>query len=271
MRNLSMVNPIFFLFCLVSHISSVSSSTPRYTAADNIAINCGTRGNSTAMDNRQWIGDIHSNFTPIEEADLKSVASTALRIGHSIDTVPYLTARLSYSQFMYQFLVTPGPKFVRLYFNPVPYLGFIGSQDFFTVKAGSFTLLRNFSASIHANSLTEDKTLYKEFCINVEKDQKLNLTFIPISPRSSSSKLYAFINGIEIVSMPTNLYYRPHGPGVPHVGQNSLFSINYEMALEMVFRFNVGGSVISPVEDTGMFRAWSQLPDEYYVMGVIST
>lgn len=36
------------------------------------------------MDKRQWIGDIHSNFTPIEEADLKSVASTALRIGHLV-------------------------------------------------------------------------------------------------------------------------------------------------------------------------------------------
>jgi hypothetical protein len=94
----------------------------------------------------------------------------------------------------------------------------------------------------------------------------LNLTFIPISPRSSSSELYAFINGIEIVSMPTNLYYRTDCPGVPHVGQNSLFPINYEMALEMVFRFNVGGSVTSPVEDTWMFRAWSQLPDEYYFM-----
>jgi hypothetical protein len=49
--------------------------------------------------------------------------------------------------------------------------------------------------------------LVKEFCINVEGNQKLNLTFIPLS--TSSGNFYAFINGIEIVSMPEHLYYSP--------------------------------------------------------------
>ncbi|XP_059449625.1 receptor-like protein kinase FERONIA [Corylus avellana] len=265
MRNLSMLTRIF-LFCLLSHhIYVVSTSTPRYTDADNIAINCGTRDNSTAMDKRQWIGDIHSKFTPIEEGDPKSNASTPQIQDSSVNTVPYMTARLSYSQFMYEFRVTPGPKFVRFYFYPVSYSGFEGSQDFFTVKANSFTLLSNFSASIniHADSLKEDKTLSKEFCINVEKDQILNLTLIP-SP-STSSKFYAFINGIEIVSMPKKLYYDPEGPGVPYVGQNYHFSINYEMALEKFFRLNVGGGFISAVDDTGMFREWSQQDDDYWL------
>jgi len=267
MRNLSVLTPIFyiFLFCLLSQISSVSTLTPRYTAADNIAVNCGTRDNSTAMDKREWIGDIHSKFTPIEEGDHKSIASTAQRQDSSVDRVPYLTARLSYSQFMYDFHLTPGPKFVRFYFYPVSYSGFEGSQDFFTVKANLFTLLRNFSASIHANSLKVE-TLSKEFCINVEKDQILNLTFIP-SP-STSRKFHTFINGIEIVSMPKNLYYRSsEGPGVPYVGQNYHFSISYEMALHKVFRLNVGGGFISPVEDTGMFRAWSQQDNDYWLGG----
>jgi hypothetical protein len=216
------------------------------------------------MDKREWIGDTHSKFTPIEEGDHKSIASTAQRQDSSVDRVPYLTARLSYSQFMYDFHPTPGPKFVRFYFYPVSYSGFEGSQDFFTIKANSFTLLRNFSASIHTNSLKVE-TLSKEFCINVEKDQILNLTFIP-SP-STSRKFHAFINGIEIVSMPKNLYYGPEGPGVPYVGQNYHFSISYEMALHKVFRLNVGGGFISPVEDTGKFRAWSQQNDDYWLGG----
>jgi hypothetical protein len=271
MRNLSMLTPIFyifFIFCLFCHICAVSASTtPRYIAVDNIALSCGTRDNSTARDQREWIGDIHSKFAPVEEPNHKSTNSEAESHDY-VDAVPYKTARISYSQFMYEFVVTPGPKFVRLHFNPVSYPGFEGSRDFFTVKAGSFTLLRNFSASIyiHANSLTElDKTLSMEFCINVEKDQKLNLTFIPISPRSTSSKFYAFINGIEILSMPKKLYYDPEGPGVPYVGQNYHFSINYEMALEKVFRLNVGGGFISAVDDTGMFREWSQ--DTDYTLG----
>jgi hypothetical protein len=96
------------------------------------------------MNEREWVGDIDSKFTPIEEAN----ASTT---DHSQDSVDF-TARLSYSQFMYDFHVTtPGPKFVRLFFYPASYSGFEGSssQDFFTVKANSVTLLRNFSASIY--------------------------------------------------------------------------------------------------------------------------
>jgi hypothetical protein len=39
------------------------------------------------------------------------------------------------------------------------------------------------------------------------------------------------------------------------------------MALHKVFRLNVGGGFISPVEDTGMFRAWSQQDDDYWLGG----
>jgi len=267
MRNLSMLTPIFyvfFLFCLLSHISSVSTSTPPYTAVDNIILNCGTHDNSTAMDKREWIGDIRSKFTPIEEADHKSNTSAAQHQGSSVDPVPYSNARLSYSQFMYDFHLTPGPKFVRFYFYPVSYPGFEVSRDFFTVKAGSFTLLKNFSASIHANSLKVE-TLSKEFCINVGKDQKLNLTFIPFP--STSGKFYVFINGIEIVSMPDKLYYGAEVPGgVPKlVGQDTDFSIYDDKALEKVVRLNVGGGFISAVADTGMFREWSQQNDSSWL------
>jgi hypothetical protein len=253
MRNLSILTPIFFFFFfsvfLVCHISIVTS-TPPYLAVDSIALNCGNSGNATARDRREWIGDIGSKFAPTEEPNHKSTKSEAKSHDY-MDAVPYRTARISSSQFTYVFTVNrPGPKFVRLHFYPASYSGFDNSIDFFTVKAGSFTLLTNFSASIHANS-SEEKTLSKEFCINVEKDQNLDVKFIP-SP-SNSGKFYAFINGIEIVSMPDNLYYGPEGVDVPYVGYNYRFSMTYNMALEMVVRLNVGGGFISPVDDTGMF------------------
>jgi hypothetical protein len=58
------------------------------------------------------------------------------------------------------------------------------------------------------------------------------------------------------------MYYSPQGftkdELVPkYVGQAPQFFINYSMALEMVYRLNVGGNSISPMEDTGMFREWS--------------
>ncbi|XP_050249378.1 receptor-like protein kinase FERONIA [Quercus robur] len=246
---------IFCLFVILCRILTVTS-TPRYIADENITISCGSSGISRANDERDWIGDIGSKFAPTEEPNHKSDTSTAEIQGTS-NAVPYMTARLSNWQFTYVFPVTPGPKFVRLYFYSASYSGFERSKDFFTVKAGSFTLLANFSASILANS-SRHSDIYKEFCINVDKSQKLNLTFIPFS-----SNYYAFINGIEIVSMPEDLYYRPHNVAngeelIPvYVGQAPQFYINDSMALEMVYRLNFGGGSISPKEDTGMFRQWS--------------
>ena len=156
---------------------------------------------------------------------------------------------LSYSQFTCIFPVTVGPKFVRLHFNPSSYSGF-ESTAFFTVKAGSFTLHRNFTAP---------GLLVKEFCINVEENQKLNLTFIFFS--TTSMNFYAFINGIGIVSMPKDLYYYSREDQsvekVPlYVGQSPEFYINYNMALKKFFRLNVGGSLVQQTEDTGFFRVW---------------
>ena len=70
--------------------------------------------------------------------------------------------------------------------------------------------------------------------------------------------------------MPEHLYYNPEGQiqseKVPiYVGQSPQFYINYSMALNMVFRLNVGGGLISPTEDTGFFREWS--PDSDYFLG----
>ncbi|KAG6660165.1 receptor-like protein kinase FERONIA [Carya illinoinensis] len=274
MANISILEPIMlvFLLFLLSYIS-IANSTPRYTAVDNIPLNCGSVGNLTDGDKRIWIGDMEpSKFAPIEERNQKSVTSEPQSQDSSIEPVPYGTARLSYSQFTYVFPVTSGPKFVRLYFYADSYSGFDESLAFFTVKANNkFTLLRNFSASILANYSGElTRTLSKEFCINVEKDQKLNLTFIP-TPSTASSRFFAFVNGIEIVSMPTYLYYsseenqrRPFD-----VDQHDQLLIENSTALEMIHRLNMGGSSISPNGDTGMFRAWSQ--DSPYLLsgGVI--
>ncbi|XP_059659097.1 receptor-like protein kinase FERONIA [Cornus florida] len=156
-----------------------------------------------------------------------------------------------------------GQKFIRLHFYPSKYPKFEPSKAFFTAKANQFTLLSNFSASLTAASLGSD-SLFKEFCINVEdEDQTLNITF---TPSSTPSDAYAFINGIEIVSMPTNLYYTPADPpyGITFIGhEQNPIHIENSTALETVHRLNVGGREISPMLDTGMFRSW--LKDDDYV------
>ncbi|KAA8547895.1 hypothetical protein F0562_004324 [Nyssa sinensis] len=110
-------------------------------------------------------------------------------------------------------------------------------------------MLRMSSFLFHLDPILLDK-VDREFCINVEEDQVLNITFTPSATPFGS---YGFINGIEIVSMPTNLYYRSLGS---IIGRQNTFSLENNKALETVYRLNVGGEEIPPDKDTNMFRRW---------------
>ncbi|XP_040993909.1 receptor-like protein kinase FERONIA [Juglans microcarpa x Juglans regia] len=246
------------LICMVS----VKSSSP-YTPIDQILLNCGSSGNSTALDNRTWIGDANLKFLPLEQPlnNHPSLTRIAARQSSTADLVPFATARISLSTFTYDFPVTAGQKFIRLYFYPASYSDFDRSKALFSVKAGPFTLLSNFNASLTADADGDPgDTIFREYCVNIKEDQRLNITFTPSLTVSDS---YAFINGIEILSMPPNLYYTPEDDqGFSFIGQINTYSIKNSTALETVYRFNVGGRSISPTEDTGMFRAWSQ-DDKY--------
>ncbi|GFY86946.1 receptor-like protein kinase 2 [Actinidia rufa] len=223
---------------------------------DNIAVNCGFSGNSTAADGRQWIGDSGSKYITSHSSKGKLINSIAVDRPLSPNPVPYKTARISRSQFTYTFQVSPGVKFIRLHFYPTSYRGFKRSKAFFTVKAGPYTLLSNFSAALTSDALRLP-SFAKEFCANVEENQRLIISFTP-SQGSSSNEVYAFVNGIEVISMPTGLYHTPEGEEGAHVvGKKHQFSIHKNIALEKAYRLNVGGSSISSLQDTGMFREWS--------------
>ncbi|XP_062106476.1 receptor-like protein kinase FERONIA [Humulus lupulus] len=265
MKNLPVlliITPFYFLFFLNNYITAVNSSTPSYIPVDNIAMDCGSLTDNDSEDGRKWIKDEPSKFAQTQDQQANSptksnYASTAILQPNSGPKVPFSTARIFRSPFTYSFPVTPGPKFVRLYFYPAQYQDFDASKAYFHVKAGSFTLLKNFSANLVAKNLNQDSFM-REFCINVaEPDQRLNLTFVP---SSSDNYSYAFVNGIEIVSMPTDLYYGVekgmHPPSF--VAQNNQpFEISDNLALETIWRINMGGRSISAKDDTGMYRKWS--------------
>ncbi|KAK2416039.1 receptor protein kinase FERONIA [Trifolium repens] len=118
----------------------------------------------------------------------------------------YSSARLSHTIFNYSFPVAIGPKFLRLVFYLSTYTnGFNRHDASFTVISNGFTLLKDFNASLNADVEGVD-TLLKEYVINVGEDQMLDLSFIPSNGNSNN---YAFINGIEVLSMPNDLYYTP--------------------------------------------------------------
>ncbi|KAL7582525.1 receptor-like protein kinase FERONIA [Lactuca sativa] len=225
-----------------------------YNPSDKILLNCGAVGELSDDDGRQWTTDVGSKFAL---AGANSIVSDAATQKPSVPTVPYMTARIFRSQFTYSFPVASGRKFVRLYFYPASYANLNASKGVFSVVSGSYTLLKNFSASETATNLNFD-FMTKEFSVNVDSGL-LNITFTP-SPNTPDS--YAFVNGIEVVSHPD--IYSSNGNAMI-VGTSTGFNINNYTVLENVYRLNVGGQAISPSDDTGLFRPWGG--DNAYVYG----
>jgi hypothetical protein len=128
------------------------------------------------------------------------------------------------------------------------------SKTSFSVTSGRYTFLSNFSGFHYTDPLGE-RSYAREFILNVEGEQKnLSITFTP-NPHLADA--YAFINGIEIVSMPTNLYYTTAGdPGLHNVDKDVNSPLQKETALELMYRINLAANYIEPYNDSGMFRSW---------------
>ncbi|KAK6279651.1 hypothetical protein POUND7_019918 [Theobroma cacao] len=226
-----------------------------YVPTEKILLNCGEKSELTDDDNRKWTPDVGSKF--LVGGGTNSVPSQAATQDPAVPEVPYLTARVFLSNFTYSFPVVAGRKFVRLYFHANSYDGQNATNALFSVTCGSYTLLKNFSAAQTSEALNY-AFIIKEYSINVDGDH-LNLTF---SPSSTPSNAYAFVNGIEVLSMP-DIY--SNTDGITIVGQNNQFTIDNSTALENVYRLNVGGNDISPSGDTGLFRSWYD--DQPYLFG----
>ncbi|KAM7516693.1 hypothetical protein LguiA_006276 [Lonicera macranthoides] len=230
-----------------------------YTPTYYVLFNCGSDTTTLSIDTRSWDGDTRSKFSP-PDAESNSTSSTASGQTNSITQVLYMTARIIQNcSYTYTFPLSLGPKFIRLYFYPATYNALEKSTPFFTVIANDYTLLQNFSAFLTVTYLKKYSMIIKEFLLQVTDHKSLNLTFSP-SPNS-----YAFINGIEIVSIPDNYYIHGLDKGIPNIGQMSPYYVNTTTALESLYRFNVGGNDIPGTNDTGMFRSW--VKDDDYLLG----
>ncbi|CAI0423729.1 unnamed protein product [Linum tenue] len=220
-----------------------------YAPTDKILLNCGASTDLNDTDSQTWHPDNQgSKYLPPSGNSLTAAAASQ---NPGVAQVPFMSARIFRSNFTYTFPVGSGHKFLRLYFYPASYGNNLNSTDaLFSVSAGGFTLLNNFSAA---------QTASAEYSINVDAGS-LNVTF---SPSTTSSRSFAFVNGIEVVSM-DNIYGDPNG-ALPIVGQSGTYSIDNSSALENVYRLNVGGNDISPSGDTGMLRSWSD--DQLYIYG----
>ncbi|KAL9323549.1 hypothetical protein ACSQ67_008406 [Phaseolus vulgaris] len=231
----------FFLLHFSLHLHA-------YTPEEIFTISCGTTGKSFDGQ-RRWTGDQDTNYLSFQDATASEKATTQ---SPSTNQIPYSTARLSRSQFNYSFPVSPGTKFLRLFFYPSDYPSFSRSHASFTVQSNQFTLLNAFNASLHADAQAT-QTIFREYVVNVNDGERLILTFTPSNPNS-----YAFINGIEVLSMPTDLYYTPlDDVEFTVVGSSTPYSVETSSALQTEYRINSGSQEIPPQNDTGLFRDWA--------------
>ncbi|KAI5432364.1 putative receptor-like protein kinase At5g39000 [Lathyrus oleraceus] len=247
------------LFLLFSTLV-VNSYNPDYT----LAINCGTSANTTAY-NRTWVGDSNDNSNIFSFIEPKTTGSSLTPQPNSLSSLetPFTTARISLSNFTYSFSsITSSPVFIRLHFYSTSYnYSFEPSNAVFSVIVNNnLTLLKNFNPYLWLHDDDEEK-ITKEYCIQIEPSEKLNITFIP-NDKNQSNVYYAFINGIEVVSLPSFLYYTDLDDTNYHFNllgfDNSAnpYQIRSDKALEMVYRVNVGGTQVPANDDTGMFRYW---------------
>jgi hypothetical protein len=101
--------------------------------------------------------------------------------------------------------------------------------------------------------------ILREFSLPATEAGFLAVTF---TPTPLSNETYAFVNGIEVISMP-DIYTDP----APTVGLPDQTVDFGGAALETMYRLNVGGSQtqILPTNDSGMTRTWYD--DTPYVLG----
>ncbi|XP_057951745.1 probable receptor-like protein kinase At5g24010 [Malania oleifera] len=248
-------NPNFFfsltqilLFSLIS-----SSSLAAFTPQDNFLINCGSNAD-TSIDDRLFLADSTkpgSNFlSPSPEKSL-SLKNQNPPLGSGATSLLYLTARVftSVSSFTFPVHRVGSLYILRLHFSPFVSSNFNLSSAHFEVFVNGFKLLNNFSTKAF---------VLKEYIVKIDK----NFVQILFSPASDEPRpSFAFVNAVEMFSAPDNLFtdegLRLVGPadGAPLENNSKVF--------ETIHRVNVGGSKITPRNDT-LWRTW--VPDENFLV-----
>lgn len=210
---------------------------------DNYLIDCGSPTN-TSVGNRTFVADNSDSNTL--STPQKILASTTLEPNSSsYNSTLFQTARILDGPSSYTFPIKKhGRHWIRLYFFPFVYQSYNMSSAKFSVSAQNITFLKE----LHLDSGPQ----VKEYSLNITHSS-LVLTFTP------SSNSFAFINALEVFSLPDELIPE----GAQAIGtQNSYQSVSNK-ALETVARVNMGNKLVYPQEDA-LWRLW--VSDDTYLI-----
>ncbi|KAI9084152.1 hypothetical protein K1719_033823 [Acacia pycnantha] len=230
------------LILLVSLIPSSFSFTP----VDNYLLNCGSHANASLF-NRIFTGD----STKPGSDFLATGKSITLANQNSPPNSPtlYQTARVFTSTGSYRFhMKSDGTHLVRFHFSPFSAQGFDLKSAKFNVLVGGNTLLKEFQL--------RNGTLIKEYILKVES----NLLEIEFEPVGDSG--FGFVNALEVFTAPVDFILDYGAKLVDSSGVQEYGNLSSQV-LETVYRINVGGSKITPFNDT-LWRTW--IPDDDYLV-----
>ncbi|KAK8598426.1 hypothetical protein V6N13_094397 [Hibiscus sabdariffa] len=230
-----------FLFW-VSSILCLALFARGFTPADNFLVDCGSPTNTTVGDRVFMADNLASKLLSAPENVLGSTSKSVIS---SDDSPLYQTARIFTGVSKYTFSTSRrGRHWIRLYFYPFVHASYNMSMAKFDVSTENHVLLSSFSVQ---------SLLVKEFSVNVTTNT-LAITFSP------SENSFAFINALEVVSVPDQL--------IPDTAGSVQSSLGFQgltwQALETVARVNMGGSTVSFQNDT-LWRTW--VPDQRFLVG----
>lgn len=242
---INFLSPLLCFCCLM-----ISLCAAAFTPLDNFLINCGSNSNTT-IDNRVFIGELMKpRFLSLDSSPKSSLISLS-NPNPSPNLRPiYNTARVfpKGASATYKFSIKKaGIHLVRLHFWPFNSQNYNLSTAVFGVSVNGYSLFHGFSAS---------KLQLREFILRVNSDN-IEIVFTPEGETG-----LGFVNAIEVISAPDNLIL---DYGVVSIGPNGMTEYKNlsSQILESVHRINVGGSKLTPFNDT-LWRTW--IPDDDYLV-----
>nr|GMD15797.1 receptor-like protein kinase HERK 1 [Ipomoea batatas] len=205
-----------------------------FDPVDNYLLNCGSSGD-VKVGGRVFVGDKSAaKFLSTPKDILANDSSSSIPV--SDDSQLYQTARIFTGTSSFKFSISHGGRhWIRLYFYPFVYASFNMSSASFSVSTQDNVLLSDFSPR---------NVSFKEFSVNVTS-RELVLTFEP------SSNSFAYVNAIEVVSVPDELIPED----ATTINPVGAFRGLYAQALETIARVNMGGSPLASSNDT-LGRNW---------------
>ncbi|XP_019197358.1 PREDICTED: receptor-like protein kinase ANXUR1 [Ipomoea nil] len=233
---------------LLLFYSSVCAAAAAAAKSKHLLLACGSaKGGVDEEAGRKWKPDAKY----LGSGDKGAAATAEIQDPSLPSVIPYMSARIFKAKGSYKFptqvSASANRTLLRLYFYPSTYPGVDISKSYFDVSVGSVTLLKNFSAYLTAEALTQVYIMKEYFLTPVPN---MELTF---KPSDDSNDSFAFVNAIELIASPDIF-------GIGNIFMAGFLDQTLSVAdkqLETMYRINVGGQYILPTNDSGgLMRNW---------------